>query len=76
MNKVVKTCTACVCALSCPAEAIAKEERKADEKHLYREEKYASIYEINMLRCIFWFCEEACPKDAILPDKSFGSFQL
>lgn len=42
------------------------EERKADEKHLYREEKYASIYEINMLRCIFCgLCEEACPKDAI-----------
>jgi NADH-quinone oxidoreductase subunit I len=41
-------------------------ERKADEKHLYREEKYASIYEINMLRCIFCgLCEEACPKDAI-----------
>jgi NADH-quinone oxidoreductase subunit I len=27
----------------------------ADEKHLYREEKYASIYEINMLRCILRF---------------------
>jgi NADH-quinone oxidoreductase subunit I len=37
-------------------------ERKPDEKHLYREEKYASIYEINMLRCIFAFCEDACPK--------------
>jgi hypothetical protein len=41
--------------LSCPAEAITMTaaERKPDEKHLYREEKYASIYEINMLRCIF-----------------------
>jgi NADH-quinone oxidoreductase subunit I len=38
-----------------PAEAITMTaaERKPDEKHLYREEKYASIYEINMLRCIF-----------------------
>ena len=36
------------------------------EKQLYREEKYASVYEINMLRCIFCgLCEEACPKDAI-----------
>jgi NADH-quinone oxidoreductase subunit I len=62
-------CTACgLCALSCPAEAITMvaEERKPDEKHLYREEKYASIYEINMLRCIFCgLCEEACPKEAI-----------
>lgn len=64
-----ENCTACgLCALSCPAEAITMTaaERTNDEKHLYREEKYASIYEINMLRCIFCgLCEEACPKDAI-----------
>ncbi|MBK6988906.1 MAG: NADH-quinone oxidoreductase subunit I [Bacteroidetes bacterium] len=62
-------CTACgLCALSCPAEAItmvAAERNKGEEK-LYREEKYASTYEINMLRCIFCgLCEEACPKEAI-----------
>lgn len=65
-------CTACgLCALSCPAEAITMiaAERKNDEKHLYREEKYASVYEINMLRCIFCgLCEEACPKEAIYLD--------
>lgn len=64
-----ENCTACgLCALSCPAEAITMKaaERKASEMHLYREEKYAEIYEINMLRCIFCgLCEEACPKDAI-----------
>lgn len=62
-------CTACgLCALSCPAEAITMiaAERKEDEKHLYREEKYASMYEINMLRCIYCGnCETACPKEAI-----------
>ncbi len=67
-------CTACgLCALSCPAEAITMKaaERTKDEMHLYREEKYAAIYEINMLRCIFCgLCEEACPKDAIYLTKS------
>ncbi len=69
-------CTACgLCALSCPAEAITMEaaERKKDEMHLYREEKYAAKYEINMLRCIFCgLCEEACPKDAIYLTQTFA----
>ena len=66
-------CTACgLCAVACPAEAITmiSDERKPGEEHLYREEKYASVYEINMLRCIFCgMCEEACPKEAIFLTK-------
>src|ERR1035437_2862820 len=65
-------CTACgLCAVACPAEAITMiaAERKKGEEHLYREEKYAAVYEINMLRCIFCgLCEEACPKEAIYLD--------
>jgi NADH-quinone oxidoreductase subunit I len=64
-----ENCTACgLCAVACPAEAITMTaaERKPGEEKLYREEKYASVYEINMLRCIFCgLCEEACPKEAI-----------
>lgn len=62
-------CTACgLCAVACPAEAITMvaAERTKEQKSLYREEKYAEIYEIDMLRCIFCgLCEEACPKSAI-----------
>ncbi|MBP6455955.1 MAG: NADH-quinone oxidoreductase subunit NuoI [Chitinophagaceae bacterium] len=69
-------CTACgLCALSCPAEAITMDaaERKQGEEHLYKEEKYAAKYEINMLRCIFCgLCEEACPKDAIYLTQTFA----
>jgi NADH-quinone oxidoreductase subunit I len=69
-------CTACgLCAVACPAEAITMEaaERLPTEEHLYREEKYAAKYEINMLRCIFCgLCEEACPKDAIYLSQTFA----
>jgi NADH-quinone oxidoreductase subunit I len=76
-----ENCTACgLCAVSCPAEAITMiaAERKKGEEHLYKEEKYAAMYEINMLRCIFCgLCEEACPKEAIfltdrIVDADFG----
>jgi len=71
-----ENCTACgLCAVACPAEAITMEaaERQTNETHLYREEKYAAKYEINMLRCIFCgLCEEACPKDAIYMSETFA----
>lgn len=73
-----ENCTACgLCAVACPAEAITMEaaERKKGEEGLYREEKYAKVYEINMLRCIFCgLCEDACPKEAIfLTDRLVSS---
>lgn len=71
-----ENCTACgLCAVACPAEAITMEaaERLPGEENLYREEKYAARYEINMLRCIFCgLCEEACPKDAIYLSETFA----
>ena len=70
-----ENCTACgLCAVACPAEAITMEgaERKTNEEHLYREEKYAAKYEINMLRCIYCgLCQESCPVDAIVQGPNF-----
>src|SRR5919199_3155199 len=75
-----ENCTACgLCAVACPSEAITMEaaERQPGEEHLYREEKYAAKYEINMLRCIFCgLCEEACPKDAIYLTQTFAPSNL
>jgi len=72
-EKGAERCTACgLCAVSCPAEAITMiaDERQKGEEGKYREEKYAAVYEINMLRCIFCgLCEEACPKEAIFLTK-------
>lgn len=69
-------CTACgLCAVACPAEAITMEaaERQPGEEHLYREEKYAAKYEINMLRCIFCgFCQEVCPEEAIFLQRDYS----
>lgn len=68
-EKGAERCTACgLCAVACPAEAITMvaAEREPGQEALFREEKYAAQYQINMLRCIFCgLCEEACPKEAI-----------
>jgi len=62
-------CTACLlCMYVCPANAIHIEPALAtpEDQDQYAEEKYARVFDINMLRCIFCGqCEEACPCGSI-----------
>ncbi len=55
-------CVACyLCPTVCPAKCITVEAGE-DANH----DKYAAVYEIDMLRCIFCgYCVEACPVDAL-----------
>jgi NADH-quinone oxidoreductase subunit I len=61
-------CVACyLCPTVCPAKCITVEAGE-DENH----DKFAAVYEIDMLRCIFCgYCVEACPVDAIRMTQAF-----
>jgi NADH-quinone oxidoreductase subunit I len=65
----LERCIGCsLCAAACPAQAIfVQAAENTDEDRRSPGERYAEIYQINMLRCIFCgFCEEACPVDAVV----------
>lgn len=70
----LERCIGCsLCAGVCPAGAIWVEAAEnTDEKRYSPGERYAKVYEINMLRCIFCgYCEEACPTQAIVLGHEF-----
>lgn len=65
----LEKCIGCsLCAAICPAYAIYVEAAENDPQNpVSAGERYAKVYEINMLRCIFCgLCEEACPTGAVV----------
>lgn len=70
----LEKCIGCsLCAAACPAYAIYVEAAEnTPQKTVSAGERYASVYEINMLRCIFCgMCEEACPTGAVILGTEF-----
>lgn len=67
--KGLEKCVGCaLCAAACPAEVITVVPgENTDEERYSPGERYAKVYDMDMLRCIFCgLCTEACPTGAIV----------
>lgn len=65
----LERCVGCeLCAANCPVGCIHVEAAENTDGHrVSAGERYARVYEINLLRCIYCgYCEEACPVDAVV----------
>ncbi|MCH8312059.1 MAG: NADH-quinone oxidoreductase subunit NuoI [Nitrospinae bacterium] len=65
----LEKCIGCsLCSINCPVGCIHVVSAENDpENRVSPGERYAEVYEINLLRCIYCgYCEEACPVDAVV----------
>jgi NADH-quinone oxidoreductase subunit I len=65
----MEKCIGCaLCAAACPAEVITVvAAENTEEQRFSPGERYAVVYDMDMLRCIFCgMCTEACPTEAIV----------
>ncbi len=70
----LERCVGCyLCAGACPADAIYIEAAEnTDEMRVSPGERYAKVFDVNMLRCIFCgYCQAACPTGAITLEKHY-----
>jgi NADH-quinone oxidoreductase, chain I len=70
----LERCVGCyLCAGACPANAIYIEAAEnTPEQPVSPGERYARVFDVNMLRCIFCgYCQQACPTGAITLEKEY-----